>query len=283
MSDRDATTDAEPTTGPSASARSAPDDIQDLQDDIPPVSTGADPEDADAAPRRVRAPAPERRSAPKVTYRRPGGQRSPAQRDTRKLSLILGLGVFVVVVAVAAYFAFSGGGSPAAGPVRTSGAAASPVSYPFDVAAPAQIGTWSKLDDQSPVEQLSQEVAQTGVQKPFAVIYSDPASDSAIAWGGVGTPYGKGTAQSRLDAFFTTAARNIGGGNAGPRTDVDPGDLGGTAQCATVTGIGISMVVCGWTGTDALMGFEFSAGTLEQDLLQMPSLLAAIVIPAGNH
>jgi hypothetical protein len=157
------------------------------------------------------------------------------------------------------------------------------VSFRYRVAAPAQIGVLSRLEDQSPVDQFRAEVAQRGVQEPFAVIYTDPASESAIAWGGVGTPYGTGTPASRLDAFFVTASRNVGGGTAGPRTSVDAGALGGTAQCASVDGVGISMVVCGWTGDYALMGFEFSAGTLDQDMTLTQSMLAAIVLPAQNH
>jgi len=179
-------------------------------------------------------------------------------------------------------FSVRSGGS-AATPARTGGAAASPVSYRYRMATPAQIGTLSRLDDQSPVEQFRAEVAQGGVEQPYAAIYADPASDSAIAWGGVGTPYGKGTPTSRLDAFFVTASRNVGGGTAGPRVDVDPGGLGGKAQCASVAGVGITMVVCGWSGDRALLGFEFSAGSLDQDRQLMASMLAAIVIPAQNH
>lgn len=253
----------------------------------PAPSSPAPSSPAPPPPAGVRAAAPEpgrvRRTGPKVTYRRPAGRRDRGSRRTPNRSVILAFVIVAVVAAAAMAFALrSPGAEHAAAPATTSGPA-SPPSFRFTMTAPAKVGTWTTLDDQTAAEPFHIEVTQVGVEHPFAVVYADPAEDSAIVWGGVGSPYAKGTPASRLDTFFTRTARNIGGGSAGPRTDLDPGALGGTAQCTTVAGRGITMVVCGWTGDGALLGFEFSAGTLDQDAPQMTALLAAIVIPAGNH
>jgi len=288
MSERDTTTDEQATLAEPDRALepSVPEPAPSRATAEPALSSTAPADGTDGLLRRA-APEPggARRpwgSRPKITYKRPSGRREPGASGKRKTNLILGVVAFFVVAGTAIALSLSSGGSRAGGPPTTGTIVASPVSFRYRTASPPQIGTWSKLDDQSPVEQFRTEVAQGGVQQPYAVIYTDPASTSAIAWGGVGTPYVKGSPDSRLSAFFATASRNVGGGSAGPRIDVDPGALGGKAQCASVLGVGISMVVCGWTGDGALMGFEFSAGTLEQNQPQMKSMLAAIVLPAGS-
>src|SRR6266545_4519149 len=100
---------------------------------------------------------------------------------------------------------------------------------------------------------------------------------TAMVWGGTGKAFGAGGSERQLDAFFTSAGKNLGGGSLGQRVATDPGSVGGKAECAKVNGLGVTMTMCAWAGNQALLGFIFTGLTPDKSGPQVRAMLAAIV------
>lgn len=146
--------------------------------------------------------------------------------------------------------------------------------------APDRIGNLRKAADQAQAETLKDDLRTAGTADPFAAGYEDTAAANrpVIVWGGTGVVFGLGGKQKQLDAFFTSAAGELGGGTMGPRLDVDPGPTGGAAQCANVEGLGLTMSMCAWAGQNALLGFLLTGVTPERGADYLHLLLPAVVV-----
>jgi hypothetical protein len=193
--------------------------------------------------------------------------------------LFLVAGVAAVAVVMRASESKTANGGPTG---TRSGAAAPPVQAAGKISfvAPERIGALKKSADQSKIESMRSRLGNAGIQQPFAVSYDDSTAPgrTAIAWGGTGKVFGIGSAKSQLDAFFTSAGKEVGGGSVGARVDVDPGTVGGKAQCAKVDGLGLAMTMCAWAGQDALLGFLFPGVAPDKGAEQMRTMLPAIVV-----
>src|SRR6266508_7034625 len=106
------------------------------------------------------------------------------------------------------------------------------------------------MGDQSQVAPMRDQMRTAGMDDPYAVIYEDTANAgrTAIVWGGTGKAFGIGSAERQLDAFFSSAGKNLGGGSLGEGVSTDPGAVGGKAECVKVSGLGVTMTMCAWAG-----------------------------------
>jgi hypothetical protein len=147
------------------------------------------------------------------------------------------------------------------------------------LAAPDRIGSLRKSADQSQANNIRQRMVTAGVESPYAVVYEDTSAPgrTAAVWGGTGRAFAIGGPDKQIDAFFSSASKDLGGGTVGARTTVDPGAVGGKAQCAKVDGLGVTMSMCAWAGTDALLGFVFGGLDVTKSTTTMRSMLAVIV------
>src|SRR6266540_90965 len=171
-------------------------------------------------------------------------------------------------------------GMPTAGSAPTTSAPSpTPPASTVTFAAPDRIGTLRKMADQSRVAQLPGQMAAGGLGNTFAVIYEDSTAKghTAIVWGGTSSFLG-GADAAVLDGFFSSAGNQIPNGKLAPRTTVDPGSVGGTAQCAKVDGVGVPMALCGWTGSGALAGLLFTGFTADKSAGLVRQVLPAIVV-----
>lgn len=97
-----------------------------------------------------------------------------------------------------------------------------------------------------------------------------------IIWGATGGLFGILDAQSQLDAFFNGVGKSVSCGTVGTASSVDAGSVGGTAECAAVTGH-VNATLCAWTAGDALVGVIFGGESLSQGGGQMHAILPAVV------
>ncbi len=218
----------------------------------------------------------------------------PPPRSRATLILVLvGVAVLLIAGTATAIFVLRGDKKPAstAGstPTPTLGATTSapttsapsptPPASTVTFAAPDRIGTLRKMADQSRVAQLPGQMAAGGLGNTFAVIYEDSTAKghTAIVWGGTSSFLG-GADAAVLDGFFSSAGNQIPNGKLAPRTTVDPGSVGGTAQCAKVDGVGVPMALCGWTGSGALAGLLFTGFTADKSAGLVRQVLPAIVV-----
>jgi hypothetical protein len=144
---------------------------------------------------------------------------------------------------------------------------------------PDRIGNLRKMGDQSQVAPMRDQMRSAGMDDPYAVMYEDTTSPgrTAIVWGGTGKAFG-GSGEQQLNAFFGSAGRNLGGGSLGERVAADPGPTGGKAECAKVSGLGVTMTMCAWAGPQALLGFIFTGLTPDKSGPQLRAMLSAIVV-----
>lgn len=162
----------------------------------------------------------------------------------------------------------------------TGATSAAPPAVKISFNSPDRIGVLRKSSDQSRATTMKDGMRNAGLDDPFAVMYEDTTAKGkvAIAWGGTGSAFGGGGAQAQLDSFFGSAGGQLGGGTVGTRQDVDPGTIGGSAQCAKVDGTGVTMAMCAWAGDNALLGFIISGLTIEKTKDRMRGMLQAIVV-----
>ena len=145
--------------------------------------------------------------------------------------------------------------------------------------APAKIGTLIKPADQSRATTLLTRLKSGGYERPFAVVYKDRAAPerSALVWGDIGSVFGALNAYDGLKLFFDDSAKQFTGGTMAHPVDAEPSAVGGVAQCAEVTGMGVRSVLCAWVTDNALLAFLFNGLTLDLAFTEMESMLRAIV------
>jgi hypothetical protein len=225
-------------------------------------------------------------------YADPYGAPPPVKKRSRA-PLIIGIIVLVLLVVCGGVGALllvankskTNNATPGTGGTTTSTtgtaptSAAPPPAAKISFTAPDRIGVLHKSSDQSRATSLKDSMSSAGIADPFAVMYDDTTAKGrlAIAWGGTGSAFG-GDAQTQLDGFFSSAGANVGGGTVGTREDADPGAVGGSAQCAPVTGTGVTMSMCAWAGDNALLGFIISGLQPSQAKTRMKEMLQAIVV-----
>jgi len=142
--------------------------------------------------------------------------------------------------------------------------------------SPDKIGALKKSADQTRADKLSSLMSNAGIKDPFAAVYEDtkhPGRSVAI-WGGTGAIFGVGGGQTQLDGFFRSAGSQFAG--AKPQA-VDPGAVGGKAECAKSDNTGMTFAICAWVGTDALLGFLFNGVEPDAAGVQMRAILPSIV------
>jgi hypothetical protein len=173
------------------------------------------------------------------------------------------------------------GGTSTTNPTGDATTNAPPATTKVSFNAPDRIGTLRKSSDQSLATSLKSGMSGAGLEDPFAVAYSDSTSPGrlAVAFGGTGSAFGQGNAQAQIDAFFTTLGSSIAGkAKVGTPTDVDPGAVGGSAQCAPISGTGVTESMCAWATDNALLGFIFSGLSTSATADRMRQMLQAIVV-----
>jgi len=207
----------------------------------------------------------------------PGGYPPPQPPvKKRRTGLIISLVVVAFalvacsgIVALAIKF---GSDDKTASPSSTSTGTAKKVT----LKAPDKIGALKKAADQSRAQKLNSALTNAGLENPFAAVYEDtknPGRTVAI-WGGTGAIFGAGGEQAQLDSFFKSAGAQVAGGK--PQS-VDPGAVGGKAECVKSSLSGIKASVCAWVGKDALLGFLFSGVAPEAAGTEMRAILPSVV------
>jgi hypothetical protein len=172
----------------------------------------------------------------------------------------------------------AGPSSATSGPTGSTTTAPPPTDT-IKLVAPDRIGALRKMADQSQANSMLNQMSGAGIDHPFSVGYEDSANKArlAIAWGGTGRIFAVGGPQQQLDEFFSSAGKSLSGGTVGARQNVNPGSAGGTAQCAPVTGLGVAMALCAWSGGDGLLGVIISGLTADRAGARMHDMLQAIV------
>ncbi|MFG2042437.1 hypothetical protein [Dactylosporangium sp. NPDC048998] len=218
----------------------------------------------------------------------------PKKRTGLVLSLVFGALALVLCggIGIAAWVYTSDGKPDAAastGPTQgastgpTSGASAGaskpPTGPKVQLTAPATISTWKKQANQDQAKALSQQMSDAGIKNPFAAQYQDTAKPArvAVVWGGTGSIFSIGGPQKQLDEFFKGALKELGGSGGNP-VNIDPGKLGGKAECQKTDASGQQVSICAWVGNEALLAFMFNS--LEPDAAgtQMKLMLPAIAV-----
>jgi len=225
------------------------------------------------------APQPGSYGAPQYGYEQqqfPGGYPPPPPVKKRRTGLIVSLVVVAFalvacsgIVAVAIKF---GSDDKTASPSSTSTGTAKKVT----LKAPDKIGALKKAADQSRAQKLNSALTNAGLENPYAAVYEDtknPGRTVAI-WGGTGAVFGAGGEQTQLDGFFKSAGAQVAGGK--PEA-VDPGAIGGKAECVKSSLSGIKASVCAWVGNEALLGFLFSGVEPAAAGTQMRAILPSVV------
>ncbi|MEV8514865.1 hypothetical protein [Dactylosporangium sp. NPDC051484] len=148
--------------------------------------------------------------------------------------------------------------------------------------APATISTWKKQANQDQAKALSTQMSDAGIKNPFAAQYQDTAKPArnAVVWGGTGSIFSVGGPQKQLDEFFKGAFKELGATGGDP-VNVDPGKLGGKAQCQKAeSDAGVQLAVCAWVGNDVLLAFMFNSTEPDAAATQMKLMLPAMAIAA---
>ncbi|GAA2361466.1 hypothetical protein [Dactylosporangium salmoneum] len=148
--------------------------------------------------------------------------------------------------------------------------------------APATISTWKKQANQDQAQAMAKQLSAAGIDNPFAAQYQDSSKTSrvAIVWGGTGSIFSVGGPDKQLDSFFKSAFQSLNSTGSAP-IDVQPGSLGGKAQCEkTDSSSGVTISICAWVGNDALLAFMFSQMEPDAAATQVKVMLPAIVTAA---
>lgn len=160
---------------------------------------------------------------------------------------------------------------PTAG--RTTGGTTNQGAVTFT--APNTIGSYTKAADDGTATSMKSQMQASGIADPFTAVYED-SSGRAVIWGGAGSAFG-GSADTQLNGFFSSAAKSLNG-TLGPRVTADAGSLGGKAQCSKVNGTGLTMSLCAWSGSNALLGFIFTNISPETAAGKVKTILPAVVV-----
>jgi hypothetical protein len=148
-------------------------------------------------------------------------------------------------------------------------------SAPKGLQIPAKIASLKKSADQSTAKFLLSGMKGALRKKMHAVAYEDSSDSShkVLVYGGTGIPIPPGSPGSQLKQMLSSGT--AAGARMGSPASVDPGSLGGKAECAVIPSA--KVVNCGWiSGTAALvMTFQgFDTGNAQT---LVPQILSAMV------
>lgn len=151
---------------------------------------------------------------------------------------------------------------------------------PITLTAPDLIGTLKKLADAEQSDSRRESLRSAGLNQPFDVTYEDSttAGHTVGLWGGIGKAIGRDGAQTALDAFFASAAKDLGEATLGTRITVATGLVGGKLQCAKVEGLKGTATMCAWSDNGAILGFMFTGLDQDQAAEQAKTILPSIVV-----
>jgi hypothetical protein len=213
-----------------------------------------------------------------------------ARRDNRNLIVVLaGVAVVllvsaVVIAVVAARYggsrnsAGAGSGTPTSVNRSQSSTPPATTGTGYVLSAPDSIGALRKAADQSAADGIRNSLQSAGTEQTIAVVYQDTAAANSpvIIGGATGGLFGILDAQSQVDAFFNGDGGAASGGTVGSTTSVDPGSVGGVAECAVIIGQA-NATLCAWSAGDALVAVVFGGESLDQSAGQLPTILPAVV------
>ncbi|MER7276109.1 hypothetical protein ABT369_16795 [Dactylosporangium sp. NPDC000244] len=172
----------------------------------------------------------------------------------------------------------TGSAKPQASPGATRTTSA-PKTPKVTLTDPATIGNWKKQSNQDQAKTMSQQMTDAGVQNPFAAQYQNTQKTSqvVVAWGGTGSGFSIGGPDKQLKDFFDGAFKSLGG-TGSDSTPFDPGKLGGKAECQKTDATGVTLSICAWVGTDALLAFMFNPMEPSAAAIQAKLMLQSMAV-----
>ncbi len=190
----------------------------------------------------------------------------PPKKNTGLLIAIIALAVVLLGGGTAAtvYLVRQGkkGTAPTAAPADSLGASPSPSAAAIiTLLVPDQLSGRQKIDEpqlNTVTEQLSSELTKNvpNSTKTVSAMYGDMDARTDITLvAGVAAPIADVT--STLDQFVSGMQREM---PMSDLTEVDPGPLGGEAQCGSGTASGVDLAVCAWAdeGSVGMVGAFFT-------------------------
>jgi hypothetical protein len=188
----------------------------------------------------------------------------------------------VTAAALLAAGCSSSGGGNAAKPSSPNAATSAPTSHSSaTLSVPSQIGPLKKSADQTVAKELLQGMqGATGSKKLHAVSYSDSAdaSRTVLVYGGVGVPIPPGDPGNQLKSMLRSGT--LAGAKMGKATMVDAGAVGGSAECAPLSGAGAGghhYVNCGWIDDRSALVMTFTGYEPQNAQALVPQILAAML------
>ncbi|UWZ38800.1 hypothetical protein Drose_11575 [Dactylosporangium roseum] len=151
----------------------------------------------------------------------------------------------------------------------------------LDVVLPEAIGTMTQVPLPADLE-LRQQALDLGADTAYAAAYGD-GTGTLVVWGGSGPAIGRADDRGLLTGFRDAWLAQLGGAAVGAAAAVDPGQVGGLAECAGITGDGYgnASALCLWTRDEVLLAMLFGgAGSpgLPPPGERLREVLAAMVI-----
>jgi hypothetical protein len=142
---------------------------------------------------------------------------------------------------------------------------------------PGRIGPLKKSADQTVAKELL-----TGMQgaasspKLHAVSYSDSAdaARTVLVYGGVGVPIPPGGPASALKSMLRSGT--LASAKIGATTMASNGEVGGSAECAPLSGLGAGghqLVNCGWLEDRSALVMTFTGYTPQDAQALVPQIL----------
>lgn len=170
--------------------------------------------------------------------------------------------------------------SPSNRPSVTASAAASAAPQKIKLVAPDQLGPLRKAADQSEADPMRETMRTAGVEEPFAALYENAATPEqrVVLWGGTGEIFGMAGAEKNLASFFDSLQGQFEGGTLAPPVDVPTSSLDGKLRCTTVSGVGVTLSVCGWVGQGGLLGMIFAGLDQDKAVQQAQSILPLVAV-----
>ncbi|WP_432824631.1 hypothetical protein [Dactylosporangium sp. CA-092794] len=200
----------------------------------------------------------------------------------RRTGLIVGLAIAAAVVVVAAgvgvgtILAGRDDGPAASVPVAASSGGGSG-SKRLRLVTPDTIGSWKKAPGGAQEDQVRQALAKDGVPDPVAATYKDPSGQSALLAGGSANALGSGWLW-QVGPFAARLAGEITGGTVTAHTPVDPGFIGGVAECSPADRGGAKLTVCAWVAEDITLVLMFEGRGVDDVGEPLRTMLPAVVI-----
>jgi hypothetical protein len=146
---------------------------------------------------------------------------------------------------------------------------------PKGIQIPARIASLEKSADQSTAKFVLSTMKGPMRKKVHAVTYQDGSDSSrkVFVYGGTGLPVPPGSPSSQLKRMVRTGTTN--GVHVGKLDSVDPGSVGGMAECAVVRAT--KVVNCGWLSGETALVMSFNGFDKGSAQSLVPQILTAMV------